>query len=158
MSFDTPDILLNLVKIGIVLSLVLSVTPVWVWVERRGSGLIQDRPGPNRIGPLGLIQAMADAADVVLPTTIFAEKSGTFTNVQGRLQKIVAGSLPKGEALPEWEILRRLGVALAPEETSYAFSEVEELFDQMVAKTPALRSLDWSGIEQFGVTGAPQGS
>jgi NADH:ubiquinone oxidoreductase subunit H len=66
MSFDTPDILLNLVKIGIVLSLVLSVTPVWVWVERRGSGLIQDRPGPNRIGPLGLIQAMADAAKFIL--------------------------------------------------------------------------------------------
>ena len=101
---------------------------------------------------------LADAADVVLPTTIFAEKSGTFTNVQGRLQKIVAGSLPKGESLPEWEIFRRIGLALAPEERSFAFSEVEELFDQMVSKTPALRSLDWSGIEQFGVTGAPQGS
>jgi len=101
---------------------------------------------------------LADAADVVLPTTIFAEKSGTFTNAQGRLQKIVAGSLPKGEALPEWEILRRIGLALAPEESSYAFSEVEELFDQMVSKTPALKALDWSGIEQFGVTGAPQGS
>ncbi|MFA6955745.1 MAG: 2Fe-2S iron-sulfur cluster-binding protein [Thermoanaerobaculia bacterium] len=101
---------------------------------------------------------LAEVADVVLPTTIVAEKSGTFTNVQGRLQKIVAGSLPKGEALPEWEILRRIGLALAPEESSYAFSEVEELFDQMVSKTPALKALDWSGIEQFGVPGAPQGT
>ncbi|MCM2316190.1 MAG: NADH-quinone oxidoreductase subunit H [Thermoanaerobaculia bacterium] len=66
MSFDTPDIILSLIKIGIVLGLVLSVTPVWVWVERRGSALIQDRPGPNRIGPLGLMQAMADAAKFIL--------------------------------------------------------------------------------------------
>ncbi|MGK2858017.1 MAG: complex I subunit 1/NuoH family protein [Thermoanaerobaculia bacterium] len=66
MSFDTPDIILSLIKIGIVLGLVLSVTPVWVWVERRGAGLIQDRPGPNRIGPLGLMQAMADAAKFIL--------------------------------------------------------------------------------------------
>jgi NADH-quinone oxidoreductase subunit H len=38
--------------------------PVFVipltWVERRGAGFIQDRPGPNRVGPLGLGQAVAD--------------------------------------------------------------------------------------------------
>ena len=66
MSFDTPDIVLSLVKIGIVLGLILNVTPIAVWVERRGSALMQDRPGPNRIGPLGLIQAMADAAKFIL--------------------------------------------------------------------------------------------
>ncbi len=30
------------------------------WVERRGAAFIQDRPGPNRVGPFGLLQAVAD--------------------------------------------------------------------------------------------------
>ncbi|MGH9364267.1 MAG: complex I subunit 1/NuoH family protein, partial [Thermoanaerobaculia bacterium] len=39
---------------------VLGVLPLVIWVERRGAGLIQDRPGPNRVGPLGLLQPIAD--------------------------------------------------------------------------------------------------
>jgi NADH-quinone oxidoreductase subunit H len=38
----------------------LGVIPLVVWVERRGAGLIQDRPGPNRVGPFGLLQAPVD--------------------------------------------------------------------------------------------------
>lgn len=47
---------------GLWLALLLNVAPVMVWVERRGSAYIQDRLGPNRVGPLGLFQALADAA------------------------------------------------------------------------------------------------
>ncbi|HEV2063882.1 MAG TPA: NADH-quinone oxidoreductase subunit NuoH [Thermoanaerobaculia bacterium] len=39
---------------------VLGVLPLVIWVERRGAGLIQDRPGPNRVGPWGLLQPIAD--------------------------------------------------------------------------------------------------
>jgi NADH-quinone oxidoreductase subunit H len=42
---------------GVVLGAFL---PVLVWIERRGAGLIQDRPGPNRVGPFGLLQSFAD--------------------------------------------------------------------------------------------------
>ncbi len=50
-----------LAKIGLWLAVLLNVAPVMVWVERRGSALIQDRLGPNRVGPLGLFQSLADA-------------------------------------------------------------------------------------------------
>jgi NADH-quinone oxidoreductase subunit H len=55
------DLVATAVKMVVVLGFLLTVVPVMVWVERRGSALIQDRPGPNRLGPLGLFQALADA-------------------------------------------------------------------------------------------------
>ncbi len=66
MAFDTTDIVISITKIALVLAIALSMTPVWVWVERRGAGLIQDRPGPNRVGPFGLFQPLADALKFVV--------------------------------------------------------------------------------------------
>lgn len=58
MSFELTA---TLVKMAVFLAILLNVVPIMVWIERRGSALIQDRPGPNRLGPLGLFQALADA-------------------------------------------------------------------------------------------------
>ncbi|MFQ5527456.1 MAG: NADH-quinone oxidoreductase subunit NuoH [Thermoanaerobaculia bacterium] len=58
MSFE---LVATLAKTALWLALLLQVTPIMVWVERRGSALIQDRLGPNRVGPLGLFQSIADA-------------------------------------------------------------------------------------------------
>jgi NADH-quinone oxidoreductase subunit H len=70
MDFDATDIILSIIKIAIVVIGLLQVTPIMVWVERRGSALIQDRPGPNRVGPLGLFQSLADAAKFILKEDI----------------------------------------------------------------------------------------
>ena len=66
MTFDLTDIVLSLVKIAVVLGALLNVTPIMVWVERRGSALIQDRVGPNRVGPFGFFQSIADALKFIL--------------------------------------------------------------------------------------------
>jgi len=42
------------------------VAPVMIWVERKVSALIQDRVGPNRVGPFGLLQSLADGIKLVL--------------------------------------------------------------------------------------------
>src|SRR6185369_7334589 len=70
MAFDLTDIVLSIVKIAIVLVMMLQITPIMVWVERRGSALIQDRPGPNRVGPLGLFQSLADAVKFMFKESI----------------------------------------------------------------------------------------
>jgi NADH-quinone oxidoreductase subunit H len=58
---DWTDVGLSVLKIGVVLLFMLNVAPIMNWVERRGSALIQDRLGPNRVGPFGLFQTIADA-------------------------------------------------------------------------------------------------
>jgi len=70
MAIDATDIALSLLKIAIVLGVMLQVTPIMAWVERRGSALIQDRPGPNRVGPFGLIQSFADALKFIFKEDI----------------------------------------------------------------------------------------
>ncbi len=54
-------------KIAFVWGVVLAaVLPNLIWVERRMAGLIQDRPGPNRVGPFGLFQAVADIGKLLM--------------------------------------------------------------------------------------------
>ena len=66
MGIDTVDVAWTILKMLVVIGVLLNVTPIMVWVERRGSALIQDRPGPNRVGPFGLFQSFADALKFIL--------------------------------------------------------------------------------------------
>ena len=54
-------LLITLIKIFVVFNAVMAVVTYLVWVERRVSAFIQDRIGPNRVGPFGLLQPFADA-------------------------------------------------------------------------------------------------
>jgi NADH-quinone oxidoreductase subunit G len=56
--------------------------------------------------------ALTRAADVVLPAASLAEKEGTFTNVQGRVQKFERAFLPKPPVRAHWELLLQLAIAL----------------------------------------------
>ncbi|HEX6865591.1 MAG TPA: NADH-quinone oxidoreductase subunit H, partial [Thermoanaerobaculia bacterium] len=56
-----PELTATLLKYGLMFVLFLQFAPIMNWVERRACGFIQDRPGPNRVGPFGLFQALADA-------------------------------------------------------------------------------------------------
>ena len=47
-------------KIAFVVGLALGVVPIMVWFERRGAAWMQGRVGPNRVGPFGLLQPLAD--------------------------------------------------------------------------------------------------
>ena len=47
----------------------------------------------------------AQMADVVLPAATFAEKNGTFTNTERRVQRVRQAIAPVGEAKPDWQIV-----------------------------------------------------
>ncbi|MEN0058131.1 MAG: complex I subunit 1 family protein [Bdellovibrio sp.] len=61
MGKDIFEITVNGLKLVVIFLMMVQAVPVLVWLERRGSAFIQDRLGPNRVGPLGLMQLLADA-------------------------------------------------------------------------------------------------
>jgi NADH-quinone oxidoreductase subunit H len=61
---------LVLLKVGIVFLFLLLTTMFMIWFERRVIGRMQNRPGPNRAGPFGLLQPIADALKLPLKEDI----------------------------------------------------------------------------------------
>lgn len=60
------DFIIAALKAIVILVAVIQVVPVMIYVERKVAALIQDRPGPNRVGPFGLLQPVADALKFLL--------------------------------------------------------------------------------------------
>lgn len=54
----------------------------------------------------------AALADVVLPVASFAEKDGTFTNTERRVQLVRAAVAPPGEAKPDWQVVCEVATAM----------------------------------------------
>jgi len=50
----------SVVKILVIFTLLMVLVALWTWVERRVCGFIQNRTGPNRVGPFGILQPAAD--------------------------------------------------------------------------------------------------
>ena len=66
---------LVLLKAGIAFVFLLLVTIFMIWFERRVVGRMQNRPGPNRAGPFGLLQPIADALKLPLKEDIIPRTS-----------------------------------------------------------------------------------
>lgn len=55
------DVVMMFVNINVILGIISGAAVIFVWMERRVAGFMQIRLGPNRVGPLGLLQPVADA-------------------------------------------------------------------------------------------------
>jgi NADH-quinone oxidoreductase subunit H len=63
-----------LLKIGVVLGIIFTLGPLLIHAERRMSAFIQGRLGPNRLGPFGLLQPVADIVKLVMKEVIVPER------------------------------------------------------------------------------------
>jgi NADH-quinone oxidoreductase subunit G len=83
-------------------------------------------------------------ADVILPAEGFAEKDGTVTNLEGRVQKVNNIVPGPGQARPDWSIVddiaRRMG-------TDLGFTSAEAVAEEISAVAPAYAGVTWDLLE-----------
>jgi len=90
----------------------------------------------------------ARMADVVLPGVSFAEKAGTFTNTERRVQ-LVRPALPApGEARQDWSILQDLAGRLG---APWRYRDPSAIFDEMRTLTPSYAGMDYARLEGAGL-------
>ena len=90
----------------------------------------------------------AELADVVLPTACFAEKDGTFTNTERRLQRVRKAVALSGEAREDSSIIIELSGRMGYE-MKYNF--IEEVFQEIGQVWPAVAGVTYGRIEKWGL-------
>ena len=90
----------------------------------------------------------AKLADVVLPAACFAEKDGTFSNTERRVQLVRKAVDPPGEALPDWRILRDLGKRLG---LDMPYQTAEDVFNEIIRVTPSYAGITYQRLEKESV-------
>jgi len=87
----------------------------------------------------------AEFADVVLPGTCFAEKEGTFTNTERRVQRVRKAVEPPGIALEDWKIICAISSALGyPME----YANPSEIMDEIASLTPLYGGISYHRLEK----------
>ena len=91
----------------------------------------------------------AEHADVVLPAVSFAEKTGTYTNLEGRSQRAQAAIPPVGEAKPDWQILTELALQLGAQWTYRNSDSVAQEIAAVLADIPITHSTQGFGWQDL---------
>lgn len=78
MIMEYFDFLQLIAKIVLVVGVCLGVVPVMVWFERRGAAWMQGRVGPNRVGPFGLLQPLADVVKFIFKEDFMPKNANKF--------------------------------------------------------------------------------
>jgi len=101
------------------------------------------------------INETGEMADVILPATSFAEKDGTFTNTDRRVQRCRAAVTPVGNSRPDWEIISDLGRRIEQRleyhmSAGFDYDSPSEIWEEMRQLTPEFWGIDYARLEREG--------
>ena len=91
----------------------------------------------------------AELAHVVLPGTSFAEKDGTFTNTERRVQLVRKAIEPVGESKPDWEIIQEISNRFG---YPMNYGSAEEIMQEISALTPSYGGITYERLQGDGLT------
>ncbi|MFC1920482.1 formate dehydrogenase subunit alpha [Chloroflexota bacterium] len=87
-------------------------------------------------------------ADVILPAASFAEKDGTFTSTERRVQRIRKAIDPPGMAMPDWQILFLLAGKMG---SRFIYRNTEEISEEIASLTPIYGGMHYDRLERYGL-------
>jgi len=90
----------------------------------------------------------AQMAHVVLPGVSFAEKDGTFTNTERRVQRVRQAIKPVGEAKEDWVIICELGQKMGAK--GFDFQSAKAIMEEINKLTPSYGGITYERLEELG--------
>jgi len=90
----------------------------------------------------------AELAHVVLPAVSFAEKEGTFTNTERRVQRVRKAEDILGLEWPDWRIIAELATRMG---TPMAYENAEEIFEEIRTLTSSYAGITYKRIDKEGI-------
>ncbi len=101
------------------------------------------------------VNGTGEMADVVLPAVSFAEKDGTFTNSDRRVQRVRKAIDPPGEARPDWQIIcdlaQRVEAKLGrPVSAGFDYVHPAHIWEEMRHLTPDFWGITYERLEREG--------
>jgi formate dehydrogenase alpha subunit len=91
----------------------------------------------------------AQMAHVVLPACSFAEKDGTFTNTERRVQRVRKAIPPVGQSKPDWEIVCLIAKRMGKK--GFDYTHPSEIWDEVACLTPAYAGISYERLEKGGI-------
>jgi formate dehydrogenase alpha subunit len=88
----------------------------------------------------------AKLADVVLPATTFAEKDGTFTNTERRVQRVRQAIQPVGNCRPDWRITCEIAQRMKGK--GFDFGHPYQIMDEVASLTPSYGGVSYSRLDK----------
>lgn len=92
----------------------------------------------------------AKRADIVFPATCYAEKDGTFTNTERRVQRVRKAVDPPGQARNDWSILCDVAKIINPT-VDFNYADSEAVFEEMRITMPSYRGMTYPRIDKNGL-------
>jgi formate dehydrogenase (NADP+) alpha subunit len=90
----------------------------------------------------------AALADVVLPACVTAEKDGTVTNTERRVQRVRKALDPRGESMPDWQILQSVAARLG---AKWDYASPDAVFAEAAAANPLYAGMTYARLEAGGL-------
>jgi len=90
----------------------------------------------------------AQYADVVLPSVCFAEKDGTFTNTERRVQRVRAAVTPPGQSRSDWETICDVSTKLG---YPMSYDSAGQIMDEIASVTPIYGGISFDRIDSVGL-------